>query len=274
MLENRRANGIYAGLTYFEHHTDMSQQLPRLKAMGVHACISLLFAAGAAILVFLVWFPYPYREISGGRELFFLVVGVDVVLGPLITFILFNPDKTRRALMLDLSLVALLQLTALAYGLWSVSVARPVYVAFEYNRFRVVHAIDIPEEMLDKADRSFHRLPWTGPRPIALRNFRDAQEQLDATVAALNGLQLASRPDLWVPYDQARPSVLKESRPLTALRAHIPEQAELIDAWVQQAGRPITSLAYVPMVGRKTFWTVILDAQTADILGYLPIDSF
>lgn len=274
MLENRKTNCIYVGLTYFAHHTDMSQLLPRLKALGVHACISLLFAAGAAALVFWVWYPYPYREISGGRELFFLVMGVDVVLGPLVTFILFNPTKTRRALTLDFGLVAVLQLSALVYGLWTVSVARPVYLAFEYNRFRVVHAIDVSDDLLDKAEPVFRRLPWTGPKPIGLRDFRDANEQADATLAALNGLQLSFRPDLWIPYEQARTSVLKESRPLTALRTRFPVQASQIDKTVQQIGRPVSSLAYVPMVGRKTFWTVVLDAQTADILGFLPIDSF
>lgn len=274
MLENEKTNGIYGGLTYFAHHTDMSQLLPRLKALGVHACISLLFAAGAAALVFWVWYPYPYREISGGRELFFLVMGVDVVLGPLVTFILFNPAKTRRALTIDFSLVAVLQLSALAYGLWTVSVARPVYLAFEYNRFRVVHAIDVPEDLLDKAEQVFRRLPWTGPKPIGLRDFRNANEQADATLAALSGLQLGARPDLWIPYDQVRSSALKGSHPLTALRTRFPDQAALIDQRVQQTGRPITALAYMPMVGRKTFWTVVLDAQTADILGYLPIDSF
>jgi len=267
-------NGIYARLTYFAHHTDMSQLLPRLKALGVHACISLLFAAGAAALVFWVWYPYPYREISGGRELFLLVMGVDVVLGPLVTFILFSPAKTRRALMLDFSLVAVLQLSALAYGLWTVSVARPVYLTFEYNRFRVVHAIDVPDDLLDQAEPAYRRLPWTGPKPLGLRDFRDANEQADATLAALSGLQLAARPNLWIPYPQAHPSVLKESRPLAALRSRFPDQAGLIDQAVQQTGRPIADLAYVPMVGRKTFWTVVLDAQSADILGYLPIDSF
>lgn len=274
MLENRKTNGIYVGLTYFAHHTDMSQLLPRLKALGVHACISLLFAAGAAALVFWVWYPYPYREISGGRELFFLVTGVDVVLGPLITFILFNPAKSRRALTFDFSLVALLQLTALVYGLWTVSVARPVYLTFEYNRFRVVHAVDVPDDMLDKADPVFRRLPWTGPKLLGLRNFKDNNEQLQATVAALNGLQLGFRPDLWIPYDQARLSVLKESHLLADLRARFPDHVGLIDQSVKQIGRPVSDLAYIPMVGRKTFWTVVLDAQTADILGYLPIDSF
>jgi hypothetical protein len=192
----------------------------------------------------------------------------------LVTFILFNPAKTRRALTLDFSLVAVLQLSALAYGLWTVSAARPVYLVFEYNRFRVVHAVDVPDEMLDRAEPVFRRLPWSGPKPLGLRDFKDTEEQLQATLAALNGLQLGFRPDLWVPYEQAHTAVLKESRPLTALRTRFPDQASLIDQSVQQIGRPVSSLAYVPMVGRKTFWTVILDAQTADILGYLPIDSF
>lgn len=274
MLENERTNCIYAGLTYFAHHTDMSQLYPRLKALGVHACISLLFAAAAAALVFWVWYPYPYREISGGRELFFLVMGVDVVLGPLVTFILFNPAKTRRALTLDFSLVAVLQLSALAYGLWTVSAARPVYLVFEYNRFRVVHAVDVPDEMLDRAEPVFRRLPWSGPKPLGLRDFKDTEEQLQATLAALNGLQLGSRPDLWVPYDQVRLSVLKASHLLPDLRARFPDQAGLIDQSAKQVARPVSDLAYVPMVGRKTFWTVVLDAQTADILGFLPIDSF
>jgi hypothetical protein len=33
-------------------------------------------------------------------------------------------------------------------------------------------------------------------------------------------------------------------------------------------------LAYLPMVGRKTFWTVLIDTVTADVLAFMPLDSF
>jgi hypothetical protein len=62
----------------------------RLQASAAHFALSLLVAALAAALVFGVWYPYPYREISGGRELFFIIVAVDVVMGPLLTFAVFN----------------------------------------------------------------------------------------------------------------------------------------------------------------------------------------
>ena len=77
---------------------------------------SLLTICFAALLVFGIWYPYPYREISGGRELFLLVITVDVILGPLITLAVFNRKKPRSELRRDLAIVALLQLGALGYG--------------------------------------------------------------------------------------------------------------------------------------------------------------
>lgn len=113
----------------------------RLKAACIHFGISLLVALAAALLVFLVWYPYPYREISGGRELFMMVVAVDVVMGPLMTLTIFNLKKPMKERCRDLAIIGLLQLAALAYGLWTVSVARPVHLGYEIDRFRVVHAM-------------------------------------------------------------------------------------------------------------------------------------
>ena len=122
------------------------------------------------------WYAYPYREISGGRELFMLVIAVDVVMGPLITLMIFNRAKPRRELVIDLSIVALLQLAALGYGLWTVYAARPVHLAFEYQRLNVVHAADIDPETLPQAPPALQSLPLTGPTLLSLRPFKDASE--------------------------------------------------------------------------------------------------
>ena len=66
-------------------------QTSRIKAASIHFGLSVLLAVLAAFLVFIVWYPYPYRDISGGRDLFLLVVVVDVVMGPLLTLTVFNP---------------------------------------------------------------------------------------------------------------------------------------------------------------------------------------
>ena len=251
-----------------------AQWRDRLRAGGIHFGISLAVAAVAAVLVFVCWYPYPYREISGGRELFLIVVTVDVVLGPLITLAVFNRTKPWAVLWRDLAVVAVIQSCALAYGLWTVFVARPVHLVFEGDRFSVVHAIDVPAQLLDKAPPAVVALPLLGPTILSLRSYRDGNEQADVTLAALAGFPVAAHVELWQPYALAREQVLKAAKPVANLKARFQPQAAAIDAAIASTGRKPESLLYLPMGGRKSFWTVLIDAQTADVLAFMPLDSF
>lgn len=246
----------------------------RLRASGIHLAVSLCVALLAAVLVFGVWYPYPYREISGGRALFLLVVCVDVVMGPLITLVIFNRSKPSKELVMDLTVVGALQLAALGYGLWTVFVARPVHLVFEYTRMSVVHAIDVDASQLAKAPAALQVLPVTGPTSIALRPFKDAAEQFDATMAAIGGVALAARTDLWQPYSESREEILKEAKPVSELRVRFADYVGVIDVAIEDTGKSLEQLRYLPLVGRDKAWTVIVDATTAEPLGFMPLDSF
>lgn len=257
------------------HHKATFDWRQRLAAAGIHLCISVALALLAGLLVFGLWYPYPYRIVSGGSELFELVVSVDVIIGPLITFAIFDRAKPARELRRDLAVVGILQLAALCYGLWTVQVARPVHLAFEFDRFRVVHRIDIPPELVGRKPADIELAPFTGPTLIAVRPFHDDQERLNATMQALRGIQLAARPDLWQPYDQARQRVLQAARPASELKKRFPQAAEAIDAVLQKGNHDAAHASYLPLVARKArAWTVLLDASTADVIGFLPLDSF
>ena len=246
----------------------------RLRASGIHLGISLGIAALAAMLVFGLWYPYPYREISGGRELFLLIVTVDVVLGPLITFTVFNPRKSRREKILDFSVIGIVQLTALVYGLWTVYEARPVHTVFEYDRLRVVSAADVPPGLIDQAPQGIEALPITGPTWLSLRAL-SAKEQMDMTMAALSGFPLAAQPALWQPYAAERKAVLQAAHPVAELKTRFPAQSAIIDHALAEAGKPAEALVYLPLQARKDIvWTAILDRETAKPLAYLPLDSF
>lgn len=246
----------------------------RLRAASIHLGLSAAVAALAALLVFGLWYPFPYREVSGGRELFTLVVVVDVLLGPLITLSIFDRRKGWSVLRRDLAVVALVQLAALGYGLWTVYAARPVHLVFELDRFRIVHAIDIADELRGKAAPGVDVEPLWGPTLLSVRPFKDGQEKLDVTLAALNGVHIGARPDLWQTYAKARDQVLTEARPVAQLRQRFQPQQALIDQAVQASGRSVEQLRYVPLIARKLFWTVLVDASTAEVVGYLPLDSF
>ena len=246
----------------------------RLRASAIHLGISLSIAALAALLVFGIWYPYPYREISGGRELFFIVVAVDVILGPLITLAVFNRKKPWAELRRDLAFVGLIQLSALAYGLWTVAIARPVHMVFEIDRFRVVHAIDVDPAMLNRTPADIKAMPWTGPTLLSVRSFKDNTESADATLAALQGVNIGARPDFWQSYAAGMPDVLKVAKPVSILKTRFPNSAAEIDTLLQDASKTPQSLLYVPLAGRKSFWTVFVDPITAEVVATMPLDSF
>ena len=245
----------------------------RLKAAGIHLAISLAIAALAALLVFFVWYPYPYREISGGRELFLLVVLVDVVMGPLMTLAVFNQAKPRKLLRLDLAVIGLLQLAALVYGLWTVAVARPVHLVYEIDRFRVVHVVDVEPSLLKQASPSLQQLPLIGPTLLSVREFKDAKESFDATMGALQGFPVGARPDLWQSYEIAKPQIIAAAKPVAELKKHFPTRVNDIDA-AMKAVPASTPVGYIPLVSRTTFWTVLVDLNTAEVLGFVPLDPY
>ena len=246
----------------------------RLRASGIHLGISLALAGLMAWLVFGLWYAYPYREISGGRELFMLVIAVDVVMGPLITLMIFNRAKPRRELVIDLGVVALLQLAALGYGVWTVYAARPVHLVFEYHRLNVVHAADIDPETLAQAPPALQSLPRTGPTLLSLRPFKDANEQYDSTMVAMAGVPQAAQPALWQPWEASRAEILQAARPIAELQQRFSDQSALIDSAIAATARPAEALRTLPLVTRKGEWTVLIDAQTTLPVGFVPLDSF
>lgn len=253
---------------------DFQKIMPRIKAGTIHFAVSAFIAGLSALLVFGLWYPYPYSEISGGRELFFILIAVDVIVGPVVTFVIFNKKKPLTELRRDLAIVILLQTLALGYGLWTVAMARPVHLVFEIDRFRVVQSIDIPEELISKAPKEVAVFPLTGPTLLGLRPFKDDQEKLEMTLAALGGIQLSARPDLWQTYDESRKAVITAAKPVTELIRRYPEFSKNIKDIANDQNISDIGLLYLPLVGRTSVWTVLLDGKTTNIVAFIPVDSF
>jgi hypothetical protein len=246
---------------------------PRLVAAAVHLALSALVAGTVAALVLGVWYPMPFREISGGRELFFLVVSVDLVLGPLITLVIFDRLKPFKALRRDLAIVAALQLAGLAYGVHTVWVVRPVYMVFEVDRFQVVRAIDIDDADLAQAPEGLRVLPLWGPGLIMAQP-AEGQDALRAVEQALAGQDIHLQPGTWRPYSAAVPAVLARAKPLAALLREQPLRRPEIEAAVRSTNLPPERVAYLPVLARETDWVVLVDKQDARVIGYLPFGGF
>lgn len=248
---------------------------PRWKPAAVHLLCSALVLLVLASAVFLVWYPPPFASLSGGLTLFGILALVDVVLGPLGTFVASNPRKSRREWRRDVAMIVALQLIAMAYGLWTVYQARPVYLAFEIDRLRVVHAVDVPAQLMNHAPAHLQRLPLLGPELVAVRPFKDQNERMEMTLTALQGLDIGARPDMWMDFDDAVLAVRSAAQPVSKLMARVDAsaRARLQDA-VERTGVAADRLVYLPLVSRTEAWTALLDPVSGRPLAYAAVDAF
>lgn len=93
-------------------------------------------------------------------------------------------------------------------------------------------------------------------------------------MAALQGLQLGFRPELWQSYAKARSEVLREAKPVSTLKTRFADRVPEIDRVIQSAGGNPQTALYLPLVGREHFWTVFVDPTDAHIVATMPLDPF
>ena len=241
----------------------------------IHLGLSALVGLATAAIVFGLWFPYPYRNLAGGQHLFLVLVSVDVVCGPLLTAVLFNPRKSRRELTLDLSLIAIVQIAALVYGVHVISQARPVVLAFESDRLVAVSAAQIDPAELGQAPPDLRKLSWSGPVLVGTRDAREG-ETMQSVMLSVQGVEPSARPGWWQAYEKNHPQVKQRMRKLAELRAARAGEAQAeIDAAAAKTGLRLADLFYLPLTSQKNLdgWVALLDGD-GRIAGYAPVDGF
>jgi hypothetical protein len=245
----------------------------KLVATGLHFAVTLLFAATAAALIFLVWFPDPFQTMIGGTELFLLVAGCDLALGPLMSLVLYNSRKSRRALVIDYSIVGVLQLGALVYGVYVMAAARPAYIAFSHDRYEIVLAGDLSRKELAAAkEPAYSKVPWTGPRFIAV--VVPHGERNDALLEAVAGNEEHKRPRFYVPFESHLERIRSRAKPLAVLEQNKPGSGQMVRAALRDVTLPAERLAWLPVRSFRGFWTAVIDTDTGKPVAYFDLDPY
>ncbi len=210
--------------------------MSRWKASAIHVCISAAIAAVMVGVMLMLWYPPPYFEAMGGGMLIALIVGCDVAIGPLITLIIFKSGK--KGLKTDLAIIGCVQLAALAYGTYTIFIARPVFTVFAVDRFEVVAANGIKSEELAKGTSpAFSTLSLTGPRVVAARLPSDPQERSRIMTESLaGGDDIQNLPRLYVPYDSVAKEAGSRAQPISRLIARNAGVRARVDELLRSAG--------------------------------------
>lgn len=247
--------------------------MTRTRPVLLHLLASLLLLAVCAGVALYLWYPHPFRHLpASGRFSLLLIVSVAFV-GPALTWLVNKPGKRGRALAFDLVIISLIQLAAMAWGAYTLYLARPYFMVFAVDRFEVLARRDVTYPVTNPA---FLDKPLTGPLIMYAHMPTDTEryQRLLREVMFEGKPDLPFRPEFWSVYAERQQLVLQVSRPLSELRRTRPAAAGDIDALVQDNGGEIGGLQFVPgMIGNGHF-TVVLDAKSGAIRGYLGTDPW
>lgn len=196
----------------------------RLKFFLGHLLISVIIALAALALIFFVWYPSPLAKAAGVTHVFLMLLVIDVILGPLLGLLVCKEGK--KTLKMDLTLIILIQIAALSYGLYSIAQARPVWIAFNNDRFELVRNNELKTENITHAQLQYRQPTWLQPQYVAVKQAVDPQEQqIEQMSAMLNGISLAQYPERYIALDQAKTQIQSQVRDLSQLKQWNDEKA-------------------------------------------------
>ena len=236
----------------------------------------LLLLLVVAALVWGLWYPYPFDQLAHAHQLFGLLVLGVLVSGPLLTLLLYRPAKPRNQWRVDMVLIALLQLVVLGFGLYQLAQSRPMVIAFEGDRFRLVQAGSISLGQLDQAPPELAQLGYGGPRWLGVQLLTNTDPQYAKSVQlAMLGLHPALRPERWRSYASQQTQVQQTLSPLDALRALHPGAGSQIDQAIASTRQPEAGLGFVPLMhGNDSAWVVLVRRSDAAPLGFVSLSGW
>lgn len=220
--------------------------MTRWKAALIHLSLSLAVLLVLGAVLVWRWYPPGLFHMAQADKLLVLIGGVDLVLGPLLTLIVYKQGK--KSLKFDLTTIALMQLAALVFGLHATWESRPVYMVAAVDRFDLMFANEIDREDLAHAPPAYRRLPAFGAHLVGVVIPTDPAAREKALMDALAGKDLPASPSRYLPYDAVAPTLLAHARPLNdwLRRLSSPSKARLLEA-ASATGKPIHSLVAVPI---------------------------
>lgn len=235
-------------------------QMTRIRAASIHLVISALIGLVLAGLFWFVLYPPPLLEAIGGDKIFLMLIGIDVVLGPLLTLLVFKVGK--KSLKFDLAVIAALQIGAMIYGLSFLWNGRPAFVAALGHRFDVVQAMDIQDDRPDAP-----ALPMFGPKWVGTEKSKDPKRHDEIHTKAIDGTDYGHYPEFHVPLGKIGNEIRSMSKPIAELKKLNPGREAEIDAWLSKHGVAAEKTIFQGMRTRGRDLTVFIEADTVKVIG-------
>jgi len=240
----------------------------------MHFGLSAVAAAVIVAYVLWLWYPGALASLHGVYGMLLVLLGVDIVLGPVCTFLVF--DRRKKTLPMDLAIIAAIQIVAMAYGIHVIQQGRPQYVVLVKDRFEVVSPAELsPSAHAQAQANTAVRSPALLPQWLAVK----APDSVEARNAVLfeslsGGRDLQHHPELYVSLTREAPAAAARGIPLDRIRQLNPTHRARIDAAVAASGLPESDLRVLPLRGPARDAAVLVALPSGRVLEVLAIQPW
>lgn len=239
----------------------------RFKASGLHFLFSLVLFSLLVFIVIQLWYPQPYFSASGGWQGLQIIALVDIVLGPCLTFIIYQITKPRKELMMDIGLIVLIQLAALAYGIYTIHTQRPVALAFWEDKFYTIPAQALNDQAIDPD--SLHTFSSQTPARIYVQKpLLTAEKKTMLKRIQDDKLSPLHQLDLYRPFNTHRHDIMRHSIDINKVIQANSDMATQLQILLEKTSTLQSSNFYLILESKYQNIILVFNAQ-AEQIGFL-----
>lgn len=232
----------------------------RLNFFLSHLLLSFLVALLVIGLVFFIWYPSPLATAVGVTHIFLMLLVIDVILGPLLGLLVYKEGK--KTLKFDLSVIILIQIAALCYGVYSIAQGRPAWLAYYVDRFQLIRNNEIIDKNIGKALSQYQNPSWFKPQYVGVEFAQDKQIRNDDIFAeVLGGISVAQKPERYVPLDRVKNQIQKRAQSLETLNKF--NDKMLVQKTLSQYPQ---ATAFVPLKANAVDMTVLINKEKGEVV--------
>lgn len=229
----------------------------RWQAFGIHLVISLFLFICMCTIIVVFWYPGVLFTTEGGWQGVRLIAGIDFVIGPILTLLVYNPEKP--SLKFDLTVIGILQAICITYGMYVVNYSKPAVVAYADGTFYTTPLLRFDSREIDISNVEL--LQGSLPAWVNIRLPEEREELLKVKVERLfKGLETSV--DLYEPFEKAIPLLKHEGVDIkSAFETGLIEDNIISD----------NNLRLYRMITRYENYLVTVDVDTGKILDNIAI---
>jgi hypothetical protein len=239
----------------------------RLAAAAIHLALSATAVGLLAAAMWFVLYPPPYFWVDGGWTVLRILLLADVILGPMLTFVVFNRAKPewRR----DLVIIAIVQVVAFAYGTYTMARYRPVFAVYIDRSFFAVTWPKVEMATQDLAKpRALHGGDWA-PTLVVMDMPPDRAQQLEL-LRKVNPDGTSALPGMGDRYlafsGPVRDAILANSADIEALaRGNADITKELARIRATHPG-PLSNYSFQPLGGRDDQCMLVFEKASGKLV--------